>query len=179
MLRDGPEEVDYGRFRGESVELPRSGVRPRRRIGRPVAAGLGVLVVLIAMVILLPPAPQRQAPAVTPLPEPPGGTLADITGDDVLHELRVTQAAMRREMALLRQWASEAGTAPAEPDLARVLAELHAKQSELDGLVRHLEAGQARLLDMAVRQGIWIEIVSQRVGVLEQAMEERLKEQGN
>ena len=161
MLRDGPEEVDYGRFRGESVEMARSGVRPCHRVSRPMAAGFGVLIVLIAVVVLFPPTPQRRATAVAPLPEPPGGALADITGDDVLYELRVTQAAMRREMALLRKWVSEEGAAPAEADLARVLAELHAKQSELDGLVGHLEAGQARL------------------DALEQAMEERLKEQGN
>ena len=82
-------------------------------------------------------------------------------------------------MALLRQWVSEEGAAPAEADLARVLAELHVAQSELEGFVGHLEAGQARLLDIAVRQEISLEIVSQRVGALEQAMEERLKEQGN
>ena len=179
MLRDDLEDVDYGRFRGERVELPRSGVRPRRRISWPVAAGLGVLVALFAGVVLVPLAPQRQAPAETLPPEPPGGALADITGDDVLYKLRVTQAAMRREMALLRQWASEAGAAPAEADLARVLAELHVAQSELDGLVGHLEAGQARLLHTAMRQRIGLEIVSQRLGALEQAMEEHLKEQGN
>ena len=169
-LRDKPQEV--------LVRENRSGGIAGWVMAHKVQVAL--LVGLFALIILV----QFLPPAETSLPEPadappaPGGRLADVTGEDELHKLKVTQAAIKREMALLRQWVSEGtGGLPDEADLARVLGLLNARQDELDGLVRHLEAGQARLEVMAMECRLDLSVQSQRLSEQQQAFEAHLKEE--
>lgn len=142
------------------------------------AVSLASVFVLIVLV-LLTPGPAPRPPLVAKGSPVPDGRLADVTGEDMLYKLKVTQAAMRREMALLREWISADGVVlPDEADLAHVLAALHVAQSQLEGLAGHLEAGQVRLFHMAARHGIELEAMRQRLEVLEQnlvdgAMKER------
>ena len=186
-MSDDLTNTEYGlrgSLRGKPQEVPgrenRSGGIAGWVMAHKVQAAL--LVGLFALIILV----QFLPPAETGLPEPadgppvPGGRLADVTGEDELHKLKVTQAAIEREMALLRQWVSEGtGGLPEEADLARTLAMLHVRQDELDGLVRHLEAGQARLEVMAMECRLDLSVQSQRLSEQQQAFEAHLKEERN
>lgn len=143
------------------------------------AVALGLVFVLIVLV-LLTPEPAPRPPSVAKGSPVPDGRLADVTGEDTLYNLKITQAAMQREMALLRKWISAGGMAlPEEADLARVLAAQHVAQSELEGLASHLEAGQARLVDLVERHEVELEAVRQRLRVLEQNMDAGAKEERN
>ena len=177
-LRDKPQEV--------LVRENRSGGIAGWVMAHKVQVAL--LVGLFALIILV----QFLPPAETGLPEPaagppvPGGRLADVTGEDELYKLKVTQAAIKREMALLRGWLTArpepvegggTGGLPEEADLARVLGLLHARQDELDGLVGHLEAGQARLEVMAMECRLELSEQSQRLSDLSRVLETRQKEE--
>ena len=172
-LRDKPQEVLVRENRS-------GGIAGWVMAHQAQAAGLVVgLLALIILLLFLPP-------AETGLPEPadgppvPGGRLADVTGEDELYKLKVTQAAIKQEMALLREWLSE-GTSglPEEADLARVLGLLNARQDELDGLVGYLEAGQARLEVMAMECRLELSVQSQRLSEQQQAFEEHLAKEGD
>ena len=93
----------------------------------------------------------RQTPVEQALPLPDGGLLADVRGEDPLHRLAVTQAALKREMALLRERVSgedeSEGAPSAEMDVVRALANLEAKNAMFRGHVVRLEAGQTALRD--------------------------------
>ena len=137
-------------------------------------------VFVLFVLVLLTPGPAPRPPSVAKGSPVPDGRLADVTGDDVLYRLKITQDAMQREMALLRDWISADGVVlPDDADLARVLSALHVAQSELEGLAGHLEAGQARLFELAARHGIELETVRQRLWVLEQSMDAGAKEERN
>ena len=143
------------------------------------AVFLGSVFVLIVLVLLIP-GPATRPPSVAKGAPVPDGRLADVTGDDMLYKLKITQAAMQREMALLREWITADGMVlPEEADLARVLAALHVAQSQLEALAGHLEAGQARLVHLVKRHEIEFEAVRHRLRVLEQNMDAGAKAERN
>ena len=143
------------------------------------AVFLGSVFVLIVLV-LVTPAPVPRPPSVAKGAPVPDGRLADVTGDDVLYKLKVTQAAMQREMALLREWISADGVVlPEEADLARVLAALHVAQSQLEAIAGHLEAGQARLAHLVKRHEIEFEAVRRRLRAVEQNLVDGAREERN
>ena len=123
-------------------------ISPKSRLQ---AAWLGAMFVLMLLALLasLLPSP---APEETLVREPAGGLLADVRGDDVLHRLQMTQAALKRELALLREWASKGGELlPPDTDVAYALARQQVGHTELAGLVRQLEAHQMSLETMVVK----------------------------
>ena len=148
--------------------------------GHKLAAGVVAAWFVLMVILLVTPGPAPRPPSVEKGSPVPDGRLADVTGDDVLYKLKVTQAAMQREMALLRDWISADGAVlPEEADLARVLSALQVAQSELEGLAGHLEAGQTRLFELAARHGIEPETLRRRLAVLEENLVGSVKEERN
>ena len=144
-MSDDLEDVAYASPGRQPAAPP--GRRSRPRLNRPLAIALGAALVLIGLLLFLP----SPSPPQVLLPEPKGGLLADLRGDDPLWQLRVKQAALEREMSFVRKRLSvPEGASPTAPDLARALAELEARHAEVAGLVGHLEASQMRLVSMAV-----------------------------
>lgn len=148
--------------------------------GHKVYAVVMAAALALIVIVLVTPGPATRPPSVAKGSPVPDGRLADVTGEDMLYKLKITQAAMQREMALLREWIEADGEVlPADADLARVLSGLHVAQSELEGLAGHLEAGQARLFDLAARHEIELEAVRRRLRVLEQNLAGGVKEERN
>ena len=156
--------VEYAALTGDRPELPlsRRGHRPRIPRTLVVAAGVAATVFgLFALVVsVVPPASRESLPP--PLLE--DGLLADVRGEDTLYRLEATQAALKREMSLLRQRVSggSEGALSAETDLLRSLAELEAEHAMIGGRVARLEAGQTALQDEIIRLGGVLSILFDR-----------------
>jgi len=120
-------------------------------MSRLQAALLGAVLVLflLALLVELLPSPSTEEALV---PEPSGGLLADVRGDDVLHTLATTQGALRREVALLRKSAFKGGD-PLSPDVETAVAlnYLQVGLEELEGLARQLEARLMSLVHTVLR----------------------------
>ena len=180
-MSDDLTDTQYGRRLDESLKPPparRSSSGKSWRLPKSVVAGaLGVgliLLILITAPSFPPPSPAQSIQSAW------NGRLADVTGEDELYKLKVTQVAIKREMALLREWLTGGtGGLPEEADLARTLAMLHVRQDELDGLVGRLEAGQARLEVMAMACRLELSEQSQRLSDLSRAFEAHQKEEEN
>ena len=151
-MSDDPVCVDCG-LRAESVEQPRS---PKKVKGNPrklekLAAVLVVLLFGLMIVVVIedratePSSPREAAVPVW------DGRLADVTGEDAIYRLEATQAAMRREVALLGRWVREGVEAlPEEAEVTLALASLDAGQERLDAHVARLEADQLRLREVVM-----------------------------
>ena len=185
-MSDDLEGMAYGGGRGERTQAP-----PPSRVAPPVSlAGLkiskakviilGSVVLLTALLLLLPPSARLPSPAHEGLSASDGRLLSDVRGDDVLHRLATTQAALKREMALLRQWASRGGEVlPSEADTARALASLEASQAHLGALVGHVERGQVRLRGLVEGCQTQLAEQRQRLDQQEQMLQEHLAGERN
>ena len=147
------DAVEYAASTGEGPELSLSRGGHRPRILRPLVAAAGVAVAvfgLFALVVsVVPPASRESlAPSI-----PDDGLLSDVRGEDKLYRLEARQAALRGEMALLREQVSGGveGALFAETDLLPSLAELEAEHTMLGARVVRLEAGQRALHDEIMR----------------------------
>jgi len=141
------------------------------QLRRPLGVFLVVCVLLIGLVMFLPPPGERAATPEEDLGTPRGGLLADLRGDDVLHRLETTQAALTREMAFLREAASRGGAPlPEEPETVWVLAAHGAQLEQLGAVVARLQADRMRLGDMAVGLKAGLEALSRRLTELEEAL---------
>ena len=180
-MSDDLEDVAYG-LPSETPASPPSREGAQGKAWKVPKWAVVTLVIVIASTVvleLMSRVSARSSPARATRPVW-NGRLADAVGEDELYRLKVTQAAMQREMALLGQWVTEgAGVLPEEADLTRVLSALSARQDELDGLVAHLEAGQARLRHMATVCRLELSVQSQRLSEQQQALAEHLAEEGN
>ena len=166
-----PDGVEYAALRGEDPELPWYRRRQRRRISRLLVMAAAVFVLLGLLILVAPPASREPLPP--PIPE--DGLLADVRGEDTLYRLEVTQAALKREMALLRAWISGEYegeiVSPADVDLARSLAELEAGHAFLGAHVARLEASQRALHDLVRRMESMVLIPSERLNELDKSEE--------
>ena len=175
-------DVEYGAGDGESTRLPPTRCRLRNSTERALVVVLGVAAALMGLVVLLAtvvPLPSRKS---LPSPVPGDGLLADVRGEDTLHRLAVTQAALRREMALLRQRASKGDEDRAwvpQADLVRAVAELEAGQALLRSLLGHLESDRERLAEIVEACQVELAMQTRRVGIQEQTPQEHLSEEGN
>ena len=150
VVPGGPEDRLYDSARRGTAEPPtrraRDWISRMSRMSRLQAALLGAVLVLFLLALLAPllPSPSTEEALV---PEPSGGLLADVRGDDVLHRLATTQAALRREVAILRKSAFKGGDR-LTPDVetAMALNYLEVGLEELEGLARQLEARQMSLV---------------------------------
>ena len=130
---------------------------------RAQAVGLGAAMML-TLVVSVSPRRQSLSPPELLVPEPAGGLLADIRGEDVLQRLRAGQAAIEREMAWVRQvLASGEGASSAEPGLLRAVSEVQAEHAELKGFVRFLEVSQMRLNGIVIGCDIRLEELRERL----------------
>ena len=141
------DAAEYAASTGVGPELPLSGSGHRPRILRPLVVAAGVAVAmfgLFALVVSVVPPASRES---LPPPVPEDGLLTDVRGEDRLYRLEVRQAALRGEIALLRERVSggSQGALSAEPDLLRSLAELEAEHAMLGARVALLETGQRSL----------------------------------
>ena len=158
------DAAEYAASTGVGPELPLSGSGHRPRILRPLVVAAGVAVAmfgLFALVVsVVPPASRESLPPSIP----EDGLLADVRGEDTLYRLEVTQAALKREMSLLRERVSggSEGALSAETDLLRSLAELEAEHAMIGGRVARLEAGQTALQDEVIRLGGVLSILFDR-----------------
>ena len=75
------------------------------------------------------------------------GLLSDVVGENVLHKLQVTQAALEREVAFLKGAPLFDGKVSDATSLARALAHVQADQERLAVEVRHLRAENRSLSD--------------------------------
>lgn len=111
---------------------------------------------------------QPRAEQVWPLPD--GGLLADVRGEDPLHRLAVSQAALRREIAVLRQRVSGEGEAEGAPfpetDVVRALVDLEAKNAMFRGHVARVEAMQKSIQVEIRRLEIALATLFERFGEL-------------
>ena len=195
-MSDDLEDVAYKSRLDESLRVPppeRGPIPPGRdserlsraarvalvgdRLMRPMFTLAGILTLAFGLIWLLslvfPPGDGPTTPDAD-LVTPHGGLLADLRGDDVIHRLVMTQAALKREMALLREAASRSG-APLPDDVETTFAlAAHAAELErLGALVKKLEADQRRLQGLAVVSQAGIAILERHVKELEQALEEQ------
>lgn len=100
------------------------------------------------------------------------GLLADVRGEDVLQRLQADQAAMRQEMAWVRQvLASGEGVPSAETDLLRAVSEVQAEHAELKGFLRILEVSQMRLNGIVIGCDSRLEELRERLEGLDLADE--------
>ena len=155
-MPNDPEGVEFA-LPGEGPELAPSRRRLQERAGRWTPWRLGLAMLAAAMVgfVVVPGFLEvlesiQQLPLPGDAPPLDDGLLADVRGEDTLYRLEARQAALVREMALLREWVSGVsggeGTASGDRDLVRWLAELEAEHVMLGGEVARLEASQAALL---------------------------------
>ena len=145
---------------------------------------IGVLLVvgafLISLMFLFPPRGDRPITPDADLATLDGGLLADLRGDDVIHRLVVTQAALKREMSMLRDAASRDGLSlPDDVETTFALAAHAAELERLGALVKKLEADQRRLQGLTVVSQAGIAILERHVKELEQALEEQAAGEGN
>ena len=132
-----------------------------------------VMALFVFLSIALPPAPQAPRSVWN-------GRLADVTGDDVLYRLEVTQAALQREVAVLGKLLSGEGVPlPEDAEVTLALATLAARQDQLDALVSRLEAGQTRLRDVAETCRMELSMLSQRLSDQGQALDAHFAEKGD
>ena len=99
----------------------------------------------------------------------PDGLLSDVVGEDVLHKLQVTQAALQREVEFLKGGPLFDGKVSDATSLARALAHVQADRERLAAEVRHLRSTTDRLLQRLVAQGAGLEIVERQVQELLEA----------
>ena len=138
---------------------------------RAQAVGLGAGMMLI-LVVSVSPRRQTSSPPELLVPEPAGGLLADVRGEDVLQRLQAGQAAIEREMEWVRNRLAEAeGVSSAGTDLVRTVAEVQAENAELKELVRLLQVGQMRLNGMVIGCDIRLEELRERLEGLDPADE--------
>ena len=166
-----PDGVEYAALRGEDPELALFRRRQRRRISRLLVMATAVFGLIMLLVLVVPPASRESLPP----PFPEDGLLADVRGEDALYRLEVTQAALKREMALLRGWISGEYegefASPADVDLARSLAELEAGHAILGARIARLEASQRALHDLVGRMESTVLIPSERLNELDKSEE--------
>ena len=166
-----PDGVEYAALRGEDPELPWYRRRQRRRISRLLVMATAVFGLIMMLVLVVPPASRESLPP----PVPQDGLLADVRGEDTLYRLEATQAALKREMALLRRWISGEYEgeieSPADVDLAESLAELEAGHAMLGAHVARLEASQRALHDLVMRMESTVLIPSERLNELGESEE--------
>ena len=181
-MTDDWENLGSDNLPGKSAESPPSASRPRRRVPRPVFVALCTATVLLGALVLLVSVVPPPTPEPLPPPLPDEGLLADLRGEDTLHRLEITQAALQREMSVLRQWVfegDEGSALSAQLDLARAVAELEAGQAHVRSRLAHLESDQVRLGEMIDACQIGLETQALRVGFQEQMLHEHLSEEGN
>ena len=99
----------------------------------------------------------------------PDGLLSDVVGEDVLHKLQATQAALQREVEFLKGGPLFDGKVSDATSLARALAHVQADQERLAAEVGHLRRTTDRLLQRLVAQGAGLEIVERQVQELLEA----------
>ena len=166
-----PDGVEYAALHGEDPELALFRRRQRRRISRLLIMAAAVFGLIMLLVLVAPPASREALPP----PVPGDGLLADVRGKDTLYRLEATQAALKREMALLRGWISGEYegefASPAEVDLAQSLAELEAGHAFLGAQIARLEASQRALHDLVRRMESMMLIPSERLKVLDKSEE--------
>ena len=159
-----PDGVEY-------AALPLFHRRQRRRISRRLVMAAAVFGLFGLLVWVAPPASRESLPS--PIPE--DGLLADVRGEDALYRLEVTQAALKREMTLLRAWISgeyEGELAsPADVDLAESLAELEAGHAILGTDVARLVASQRTLHDLVRLMESTLLIPSEHLNELDKSEE--------
>ena len=191
-MSDDLEDVVYESRQDESPRIPQADRPARRRspaerlahggnwLRRPMAVLLVVGAFLISLMFLFPPRGHRPITVDADLATLDAGLLADLRGDDVIHRLVVTQAALKRALALLREAASRGG-APLPDDVETTFAlAAHAAQLErLGALVKKLEADQRRLQGLAAVSQAGIAILERHVKELEQALEEQAARERN
>ena len=168
------EHVDW---REERAALP----PPRRGVGEsPVrwtpwrlflAVGAGVLaafLVISGLIVIVGGRSGAQQAEDTSVSD--GGLLADLRGEDRLYRLEFTQAALGREMELLkgRLSGNDEGEFPSPSELALrlSLAELEARHGMLGGRVAELEARQMALHGEMLRLETALVTVAERFGEL-------------
>ena len=140
-----------------------------------LTAMVGVMALVQLLSDVLPPAapPEASRPVWN-------GRLADVTGEDVLYRLEVTQAALKREVAVIGKLISEEGVPlPEDAEMTLALASLTARQDRLDALVSRLEAGQSRLRDVAEMCRMELSMLSQRLIDQGEALGALLAEKGD
>ena len=166
-----PDGVESAALRGEVPELPWYRRRRRRRVSRPLIMAAAVSGLVMLLVLVVPPASRQSLPP----PVPEDGLLADVRGEDALYRLEVTQAALKREMTLLRAWISgeyEGELAsPADVDLAESLAELEAGHAILGTDVARLVASQRTLHDLVRLMESTLLIPSEHLNELDKSEE--------
>lgn len=167
------EHVDW---REERAELP----PPRRRAGEsPVrwtpwrlflAVGAGVLAAFLVISGLIVIVGDRSGAQQAEDTVSDGGLLADLRGEDRLYRLEFTQAALGREMELLkgRLSGNEEGelSSPGELALRLSLAELEARHGMQGGRVAELEARQMALHGEILRLETALVTFAERFGEL-------------
>ena len=119
-----------------------------RPVERVLAIFAAVMMVVTAVVILVGVSAEREEEALV---AEKGGLLADVRGEDTLSQLRVSQAAMEREMEWVRRRLTEGeGVSWVETDLVRAVSEVEAGQWKLKTLAGLLQVQQVRLHSMVI-----------------------------
>ena len=182
-MLDDPEIKEYGARPAISPGLSPSGGRTWHMIARPLGLILIVtagLTGLLALLVWVAPPPSRESPHPTVADN---HVLSDVRGQDQLHRLEVTQAALKREMALLREWVSKGeeddGALSAHAALVRTVAELQADQALFGSMLRELQWDQERLARTIEACQVELAEQSQRAGIQEQPVQGLLSEERN
>lgn len=182
-MPDDLQSMESGGLREAGAHLPPSRRHAPQSSGRSrstryrrvllVAAAVTVGVAAIAGLLEIPEQIRHPQPARYES-VPGGGLLADVRGEGTLHRLEVTQAALAREVSLLRGRLSEGYDAgSAQSEMAQLLAELRAGQAHLGALVGRLEARQTALRNEIMQLEMVLATMSERFGEL------HLLEEGN
>ena len=166
----------------ECTEQQRSRRSPgdnARRLPKAMVVLAGLLLGLMIVVVIeewvtRPSSPTGAAPPVW------DGRLADVTGEDAIYRLEVTQAAIRREVALLGGWVREGvESLPEEAEVTLALASLDAGQERLDAHVSRLEADQLRLREVVMAYQLELARLAQQLSQQGQALEILLAGEGD
>jgi len=190
-MSDDLEGVAYESRLEQSLGVPPPDKRPSRaggaasvdarllKLKRMLAVAtvggiLGVVIGLIGLLSLVLPPGDRAATPDEGLVAPDGGLLADLRGNDVLQRLETTQAALKGEMAMLREAASRGGVPlPDEAETVMVLAAHAARLEHLGALVKRLRAEQTSLNDRVLGWGLRLEAFAEHLAELEQVLEDK------
>ena len=171
------EYVDWGEGR-EAVAEPGPRVRGVRELSfgcrfvSVMGKGLVGIAVVIAVVGGLAVWFENTSPARTAenVPASDGGLLADVRGEDRLYRLESSQAALGREMELVRELlsGSHEGVVPSsgEMQLVQSVALMEAKQGMVGGQVAGLEARLLALQGEVERLGTALVLMGERSGEL-------------